>query len=103
VQSKTQLRNASIIFGEKARAMYQKQSKQSNRSAIKMNVTLDKNHIEARIKELSLNQRSASARIGLGYFHFNRLLNGAPFSSTTLGKICDTLELNPEDCVTHAE
>tara|TARA_R100000322_G_scaffold15371_1_gene9261 strand:- start:388 stop:651 length:264 start_codon:yes stop_codon:yes gene_type:complete len=76
---------------------------QSNRSAIKMTVTLDKDHIKTRIKELSLNQRSASERIGLGYFHFNRLLNGAPFSSTTLGKICETLELNPEDCVTHAE
>jgi DNA-binding Xre family transcriptional regulator len=100
MQSKTQLRNAFIIFGEKARAMYQKQS---NRSAIKMTVTLNKMRIEARLKEMGLSQRSASEQMGMGYFHFNRLMNGAPFSSTTLGRICSNLKLNPEDCVTHAE
>ena len=62
------------------------------------NAKIDKDLVEFRMESLGIaSQVDLSEETGLDYQNLNRILNGAPFSSATLTKLCQTLHCHPAE------
>ena len=57
---------------------------------------VDKDMVLSRMELLGLgSQRALAQRAGLDYYNLNRIVNGSPFSSSSLSKLCEALSCHP--------
>lgn len=57
---------------------------------------VDKEMVLSRIELMGLgSQRALAKRAGLDYYNLNRIVNGSPFSSKSLSKLCEALSCHP--------